>query len=137
MQYVNQPVTQPVNQQTKGKPGDSNGPKKKTGLIIALISILAVILIGAGVVAAVFYMTERKDKEAAQKTASGFVNAYGNQDFENLQEYFPKRLLKEDDIVNFTHEAKYEGAKYYSYTVTDVDFNDIQKYDANKAAKDY
>ena len=135
MQYVNQPGTQPVNQQTKEKPGDSNGPKKKTGLIIALISILAVILIGAGVVAAVFYMTERKDKEAAQKTASGFVNAYGNQDFENLQGYFPKRLLKEDDIVNFTHEAKYEGAKYYSYTVTDVDFTDIQKYDANKAAK--
>ena len=135
MQYVNQPVTQPVNQQTKGKPGDSNGPKKKTGLIIALISIFAVILIGAGVVAAIFYITERKDKEAAQKTASGFVNAYGNQDFENLQGYFPKRLLKEDDIVNFTHEAKYEGAKYYSYTVTDVDFADIQKYDANKAAK--
>ena len=135
MQYVNQPVTQPVNQQTKGKPGDSNGPKKKTGLIIALISILSVILIGAGVVAAIFYITERKDKEAAQKTASGFVNAYGNQDFENLQGYFPKRLLKEDDIVNFTHEAKYEGAKYYSYTVTDVDFADIQKYDANKAAK--
>ena len=135
MQYVNQSVTQPVNQQTKGKPGDSNGPKKKTGLIIALISILSVILIGAGVVAAIFYITERKDKEAAQKTASGFVNAYGNQDFENLQGYFPKRLLKEDDIVNFTHEAKYEGAKYYSYTVTDVDFADIQKYDANKAAK--
>ena len=135
MQYVNQSVTQPVNQQTKGKPGDSNGPKKKAGLIIALISILSVILIGAGVVAAIFYMTERKDKEAAQKTASGFVNAYGNQDFENLQGYFPKRLLKEDDIVNFTHEAKYEGAKYYSYTVTDVDFADIQKYDANKAAK--
>ena len=135
MQYVNQSVTQPVNQQTKGKPGDSNGPKKKAGLIIALISIPSVILIGAGVVAAIFYMTERKDKEAAQKTASGFVNAYGNQDFENLQGYFPKRLLKEDDIVNFTHEAKYEGAKYYSYTVTDVDFADIQKYDANKAAK--
>ena len=135
MQYANQPVSQPVNQKKKDKPGNSGGPKKKkTGLIIALIVTFAVLLIGAGVTAAYFYMTEKKNKEAASTTASEFIKAYGYHDLTNLQNFFPDQLKKVDEVIDFTDESKYDGVKYYGYTIKDVEVTDVQKYSVDSAA---
>ncbi len=126
---------QPVNQK-KNKPGNSGGPKKKTGLIIAIIVIFAVLIIGAGGTAAYFYMNEKKNKDAASTTASEFMKAYGSQDMNNLQGCFPKRLKKEDEIEEFTDETRYDGVKYFGYTIKDIEVTDAEKYSVETAEKD-
>jgi len=137
MQYVDQSSSQPIHQQPNDKQSNSSGQKKKkTGLKIAIIVICAVLLIGAGVTAAFFYMTEKKDKEAASSTASEFIKTYGIQDVNSLQEYFPVRIKKADEIIKFTDEPNYLGMRYYSYTIKDIEVADAQKYSTETAASD-
>ena len=129
MQYVDQPISQPVKQEAVKKSSDPSGPKKKkTGLIIGLIVALAVLLIGAGVTAAYFYLNIKKDKEAASTTASEFIKAYGYHDLNNLQSHFPEQMKKSDAVVDLLDEEKYDGVKYYGYTIKDVEVTDVQKY---------
>ncbi|SEQ61032.1 hypothetical protein SAMN02910369_02107 [Lachnospiraceae bacterium NE2001] len=136
MQYVDQSSSQPVNQQKKDKPGNSSGPKKKTGLIVAIIVIFAVLIIGAGGAAIYFYMTAKKNKDAASTIASEFIKAYGYYDSDKLQGYFPKRLKKEDEIVDFIDEARYDGMRYFDYTIKDIEVTDAEKYSVETAEKD-
>ncbi|MCR5227524.1 MAG: DUF1720 domain-containing protein [Eubacterium sp.] len=127
---------QPNQAQYNYQQPSSGGPKKKTGLIIAIIVIFAVLIIGAGGTAAYFYMNEKKNKDAASTTASEFIKAYGYYDSSKLQGYFPKRIKKEDDIVDFTDEARYDGMRYFDYAIKDIEVTDAEKYSVETAEKD-